>query len=118
MGKTVALFSYGTLQDPKVQIATYDRLVDCETDALTGYILVDLLIEDARVISLSGKDVHPIARATADPAHRIEGTVLFLTTAELVRSDDYEVEAYERTQVTLESGRRAFIYVEAGKSAR
>ena len=118
MGKTVALFSYGTLQDQNVQLATYGRLVEGVADELSGYRLVELVIDDPLVISLSGSAVHTIARYTGDPADLIAGTVLFLTPGELVSSDDYEVEAYARTEVTLESGRAAFVYVEAGKSAR
>ncbi len=118
MSEMIALFSYGTLQDPKVQLATYGRLVEGEPDVLAGYILVDLAIDDPHVIGLSGKAVHTIARETGEPTDRISGTVLFLTSAELVSSDNYEVDAYARTEVTLESGRKAFVYVEAGKSAR
>jgi hypothetical protein len=116
--ETVALFSYGTLQDPKVQLATYGRLIEGEPDALRGYVLVKLVIDDPHVVSLSGKAVHTIARHSGNPEDRILGTVLFLSATELSSSDDYEVEAYTRTEVTLESGRRAFVYVDAGKSAR
>ena len=121
MDTTVALFSYGTLQDPNVQRATYGRLVKGEADSLAGYVLVELVIDDARVVSISGKQVHTIARHTGDPVDRIKGTALFLTPAELQSSDDYEVDAYARTEVVLESGRTAFVYVEAEsleKSAR
>ena len=113
MSETIALFSYGTLQDPKVQLATYGRLIDGEQDSLPGYVLVQLVIDDPYVISVSGKEVHTIARRTSDPADRVSGTILMLTPAELVSSDDYEAEGYARTEVTLESGRRAFVYVEA-----
>ena len=119
--ETIALFSYGTLQDPKVQMATYGRLIDGEKDTLAGYVLVKLVIEDPHIISVSGKEVHTIARHTGNPQDRVVGTVLSLTPSELVSSDDYEAEAYARTEVRLESGRRAFVYVEAdalGKSAR
>ena len=121
MNEAVALFSYGTLQDPKVQMATYGRLIEGTPDALAGYILVELVIEDPHVVSVSGRHVHTIARYTGNGADRLSGMVLFLTQAELVSSDDYEVEAYARKAVTLESGRNAFVYVEAessGKSAR
>jgi len=113
MSETIALFSYGTLQDPKVQLATYGRLVGGNADSLAGYVLVKLVINDPHVISVSGKDVHTIARFTGDPTDRISGTVLQLTPAELVSSDDYEADAYARTEVTLKSGRTAFVYVEA-----
>lgn len=121
MSETVALFSYGTLQDPEVQLATFGRLVEGDADSLAGYILVDLVIDDPRVVSVSGKDVHTIARHTGNPANSISGTALFLTPDELRSSDDYEVAAYARTEIVLESGRKAFVYVEAeslGKSAR
>lgn len=121
MSDTVALFSYGTLQDPKVQLATYGRLVDGEPDALRGYVLVNFVIDDPHVVSLSGKALHTIARHSGNPADRIPGTLLFLSATELSSSDDYEVEGYARREVALESGRKAFVYVEAessGKSAR
>ena len=41
------------------------------------------------------------------------GVVLFLTSAELDATDSYEEAAYARTQVTLASGRTAFVYVDA-----
>lgn len=113
MDETVALFSYGTLQDPNVQLATYGRLVEGKADSLPGYVLIDLVIDDPQVVSLSGKNVHTIARRTDGAEDRIYGTLLFLTSPELMSSDDYEVEAYARTEVTLESGRKAFVYVEA-----
>ena len=65
--------------------------------------------------------MHTIARHSGNPEDHIPGTVLFLSATELSSSDDYEVDAYARTEVTLESGRTAFVYVEAeslGKSAR
>jgi hypothetical protein len=44
--------------------------------------------------------------------------VLFLTEEELRATDDYETDAYARTEVALESGRRAFVYVDASTVAR
>ena len=111
--ETIALFSYGTLQDPKVQLATYGRLIPGEADSLAGYTLVKLVIDDPYIISVSGKEVHTIARRTGNREDRISGTVLLLTPAELVSSDDYEADGYARTEVILESGRTAFVYVEA-----
>jgi hypothetical protein len=111
--ETIALFSYGTLQDPKVQLATYGRLIEGEKDSLPGHILVEIVIDDPHVVSISGKEVHTIARRTGDPADHVAGTVLMLTPAELVSSDDYEADGYARTEATLDSGRRAFVYVEA-----
>lgn len=115
---TVALFSYGTLRQPEVQWRTYGRLVDSQPDVLSGHRLAEIVIDDPHVVSLSGKSVHTIARISGDPADKIPGVVLFLTEAELLATDDYEAAAYARTEVTLESGRRAFVYVDASSLGR
>jgi gamma-glutamyl AIG2-like cyclotransferase len=109
----VALFSYGTLQQPQVQLANYGRLLDGQSDALLGYRLVALEITDPEVVRISGKATHTIARATGDPADRIPGMVFMLTQAELAATDAYETGAYARVEVTLESGRTASVYVSA-----
>lgn len=116
MNATVRLFSYGTLQQREVQRATYGRELAGEPDFLAGYRLGEVEIDDPEVVSTSGKAVHPIAIESADPADRIAGTVFLLTPQELAASDSYEVDAYTRVEVTLESGRRAFVYAGADRS--
>jgi hypothetical protein len=106
-----ALFSYGTLQQPEVQLATYGRLLDGEPDVLVGYRLAPVVIDDPRVVGVSGKDVHTIARATGDPADRISGVIFQLTDVELEATDGYETSAYTRVEASLESGRMAWVYV-------
>jgi hypothetical protein len=101
------------LRQPEVQLATYGRELEGSPDRLTGYRLADVLIDDPHVVTLSGKAVHTIARATGDSADRIDGMVFELTEAELAATDKYEVDAYGRVEVTLESGRAAFVYVAA-----
>jgi hypothetical protein len=105
------LFSYGTLQLRDVQLANYGRELEGEPDALVGYCIVDLVVADPNIVSLSGTAVHPIARHTGDPADRVEGMRFDLSEAELAATDDYEVEPYRRVEVTLESGRTAWAYV-------
>jgi len=83
----VALFSYGTLQLPAVQRATYGRLLDGEPDALPGYRLRPLSISDPEVVRLSGKAVHTIAVATGDDADRVPGMLFRLSQAELEATD-------------------------------
>jgi gamma-glutamylcyclotransferase (GGCT)/AIG2-like uncharacterized protein YtfP len=107
----IALFSYGSLRQRKVQLATYERELEGEPDVLAGYALLPVQIGDARVVELSGAAVHSIACATGNPAHRVEGVVFTLSEDELAATDAYEVEAYSRIEVTLESGRRAWAYV-------
>ena len=104
------LFAYGTLQQREVQLATYGRLLDGSPDVLAGYRLDPLTISDPEVVRLSGKAVHWIARASGDPADRIPGMVFRLTGEELEATDRYEVDAYQRVEVVLESGTSAFAY--------
>jgi hypothetical protein len=106
-----SLFSYGTLQQPEVQQATYGRLLTGTPDVLAGYRLADLIISDPRVVNLSGKAVHTIARRTGNPADRIAGVRFEISDDELGATDAYEVDAYGRAEVELESGLRAFVYV-------
>lgn len=105
------LFSYGTLQLREVQLAVYGHELVGETDTLVGYRLERLEISDPEVVRISGKVVHTIARASRDPADRISGTVFALSEAELKVTDAYEVDAYGRVEVILESGRTAWVYV-------
>jgi gamma-glutamylcyclotransferase (GGCT)/AIG2-like uncharacterized protein YtfP len=111
MTAPVLLFSYGTLRQKAVQLANYGRELDGAPDALVGYRLQALVISDPRVVELSGKAVHNIACATGNPADRIEGVVFELSREELESTDAYEVDAYARVEVILESGRNAFVYV-------
>ena len=107
----ILLFSYGTLQQPEVQLATYGRLLAAESDALLGYRLESLVIDDPRVVDVSGKAVHTIARKSGDLIDRIPGVVFEITDAELEATDAYETSAYDRVEAILESGRSAWLYV-------
>jgi hypothetical protein len=107
----VALFSYGTLQQREVQLATYGHELAGIPDAVAGYLLEPLAITDPDVVRISGKAVHIIARASGDAADRISGTLFEITESELSATDDYEVDVYGRVEVSLESGRIAFMYV-------
>ena len=107
----VSLFSYGTLRQPEVQIANYGRLLDGEPDVLAAYRLIPVTIADPDVVRISGKAVHTIAVASGETRDRIEGVVFALSAAELAATDAYETDAYARVEVTLESGRSAWVYV-------
>jgi gamma-glutamylcyclotransferase (GGCT)/AIG2-like uncharacterized protein YtfP len=108
---SIALFSYGTLRQPEVQLANYGRLLNAQADALVGHRLVPIEITDPDVVRVSGKAVHTIAVASGDPADRIAGVVFLLSEAELAATDAYETESYARVETTLESGRSAWVYV-------
>src|SRR3990167_4396289 len=51
----VWLFSYGTLQQDEVQLATFGRLLEGRVDALPGYATSLFEIMDAEVVTTSGK---------------------------------------------------------------
>ena len=106
------LFTYGTLRDPDVQQSLFGRVVPVEADSMPGFRLDYITITDAAVIAASGSDRHPILR-TAERTDVVAGACLHLTDEELAAADRYEVDDYTRIQVTLVSGRRAWVYVEA-----
>jgi|SRR5476651_578217 hypothetical protein len=109
----VALFAYGTLQQPNVQLATFGRLLEGRPDALRGFALAPLTITDPHVIATSGAAIHTIACRTGDAADSIPGVVFSITVAELNAADTYEVAACKRIEVALASGAKAFAYVSA-----
>jgi gamma-glutamylcyclotransferase (GGCT)/AIG2-like uncharacterized protein YtfP len=72
-----------------------------------------LLIEEQDVVAKSGKTHHLILRFTGRNSDRIGGMVFEITDAELAAADEYEVAAYKRIAVSLVSGVRAWVYVDA-----
>lgn len=110
--RDIPLFSYGTLQLPQVQLATYERRLDGTPDALRGYKILTLPDRDPDAVRISGAKTHMVVRETGDPADRVPGMVFLLTREELAATDRYEGSDYRRAEMTLESGRRAFVYVE------
>lgn len=107
------LFSYGTLQLPAVQQATFGRLLSGEADALVGFRRTMVEIEDPQVVATSGASHHPIVEASGEAGDRVDGTVFAISAAELARADAYEVDAYVRVEAVLASGGRAWVYVKA-----
>ena len=108
-----ALFSDGTLRQPDVQLANYGRLLAGEADALLGYRLIPVEITDPDVVRVSGEKVHMIAVASGNPDDRVPGIVYLLSESELAATDAYETDTYARVEQSLESGRSAWVYVQA-----
>jgi gamma-glutamylcyclotransferase (GGCT)/AIG2-like uncharacterized protein YtfP len=111
---TELLFSYGTLQQPEVQRATFGREVPGQRDAIVGYDLDYVTITDPHVVATSGSDRHPILRRSARADAHVDGMVFEISAAELDAADDYEVDDYRRIAVPLRSGATAWVYVFAG----
>ena len=109
----IPLFSYGTLQQENVQLATFGRRLEGRPDVLAGFALSPMAITDPHVVAASGSAVHTIARPSGNRADRIPGTLFTLTPAEVEAADRYESGPIERIRVTLESGAEAFVYVAA-----
>ncbi len=107
------LFSYGTLQQEAVQLATFGRLLEGRRDELVGFEQSLLTIDDPYVVETSGKTEHLIVRHTGNAGSRVAGTVFEITHEELARADAYEVAEYVRVTTILASGVDAWLYVDA-----
>lgn len=110
------LFSYGTLRDPAVQLATFGRELEGQPDGLLGHATQWLEITDPDVLATSGQSHHPIVVRTGLDTDVVPGHVLRLTAAELAGADAYEVGDYRRVPARLASGIEAWVYVSASAS--
>lgn len=108
------VFSYGTLQEERVQRATFGRLLQGHRDELPGFEQSLVKIEDPEVAAASGRTHHANVTFNGRPDSRVSGTAFEITDAELATADRYEqVAAYIRRAVTLASGKQAWVYVDA-----
>ena len=99
------LFSYGSLQQPAVQLATFGRLLAGCRDELTGFEL--------RQVQHGDRQLANVTRGLR-PDGRVAGTVFEVTETELAAADVYEQgDDYTRIPVTLASGAEAWMYVDA-----
>ncbi|MGE0742763.1 MAG: gamma-glutamylcyclotransferase family protein [Hyphomonadaceae bacterium] len=105
------LFSYGTLQQENVQIATFGRLLKGAPDALVGFRQELVEITDPDVLAKSGERFHPIVSRSGNDADHVSGMVFEITARELAAADEYEVDDYVRVEAPLASGLSAWVYV-------
>ena len=105
------LFTYGTLQLEEVQLSTFGRKLEGKPDALVGYRLVMIEIQDEDFVVKSGTADHRNLQFTGDSSDLVEGIVFKVTMEELEQSDAYEPEGYERVLVECKSGLSAWIYL-------
>lgn len=109
----ILLFSYGTLQLASVQMSPFGRLLEGEDDAMTGYRTEMIEITDPDVLSQSGQRFHPLVVPSDRAGDEVPGKVFRITAPELAAADAYEVSDYKRVEVSLKSGRRAWVFVKA-----
>ena len=106
------LFSYGTLQQEKVQRSTFGRRLDGQRDTLTGYERSEVKIDDPEVVARLGMTHHANVIHTGRVDSGVSGMALEVTDAELARADGYEAPfRYARVAARLASGREAWVYV-------
>ena len=108
---TENLFSYGTLQTEAVQLATFGRRLEGKPDALVGYSLAMIPIQDQNFVALSGAAHHRNAQFTGLVSDLVEGTVFRVTREELEQADAYEPADYKRVLAPLRSGMNAWVYM-------
>src|SRR4051812_33304581 len=112
------LFSYGTLQQPDVQLATFGRHLGGESDELIGFEASSVSIEDPRVIAATGRTHHANVRFNGDQQSRVAGTVFEVSDGDLVAADGFELPfLYERVVARLASGKHAWLYVHTPSAA-
>jgi Gamma-glutamyl cyclotransferase, AIG2-like len=107
------IFSYGTLQREDIQLETFGRRLVGEPDALLGFELERVAIDEPAVAARLGRSHYDNA-VPAGPASRLPGTVLEVTDDELLTTDRYERgAAYRRVAAQTASGLDVWVYVHA-----
>ncbi|MCI0556824.1 MAG: gamma-glutamylcyclotransferase [Anaerolineae bacterium] len=109
--ETESLFSYGTLQTEAVQLATFGRRLAGKPDALAGYSLKMVQIQDQNFVATRGAAHHRNAQFTGISSDFVEGKVFTVTKKELEQADAYEPADYKRVLAQLRSGVNAWVYV-------
>ena len=113
--ETEHLFAYGTLQNEAVQLATFGRRLAGQPDALVGYRLTLIEIEDQDFVATSGTAHHQNLQCTGLASDFVAGAVFTVTQKELAQADEYEPADYKRVLVQLRSGVKAWAYVHIGQ---
>ena len=109
--ETENLFAYGTLQTAAVQLATFGRRLEGKPDALVGYSLTMIEVQDQNFVATSGTAHHRNLQFTDHPSDFVEGTIFSVTKEELEQADAYEPADYKRVLVQLRSGANAWVYL-------
>jgi gamma-glutamylcyclotransferase (GGCT)/AIG2-like uncharacterized protein YtfP len=107
------LFSYGSLQQDRIQLELFGRLLKGKRDAVNGYRLSTVENRDKAAVAGGEEKFHRIVIFSNDYRDRVEGTVLEVTDEELLLADQYEPVDYIRVSVVLASGKQAWIYAAA-----
>lgn len=113
------LFSYGSLQNESVQLATFGRKFAGQPDTLPGYREARIEIQDRSAVAASGAEYYLNAQFTGQESDFVAGTRFDVTRQELEQADVYEATAqYRRVSVQLQSGAQSWVYVSAASGER
>jgi gamma-glutamylcyclotransferase (GGCT)/AIG2-like uncharacterized protein YtfP len=99
------LFAYGTLQDKDVQENLFGRILQGTSEALIGYELNEIQIEEE-----FGIEHYPIIMETNNSNDTISGVLYEVSMRELHQADLYEGLHYKRVEVLLQSNQKAWAY--------
>ena len=99
------LFIYGTLRDAKLREKLVGRdIPKGKEDKLMGF----------QMSSISDEGFcYPILIKKETSKEIIEGEIIEVTPVELIMLDRYEGDLYDRIEVVLKSGTKAWLYIEA-----
>src|SRR6185437_7863668 len=103
------LFSYGTLRQEGVQMASFGRLLKGTPDARPGWKREMVEITDCEVFAKSGERFHPIV-VPGGAGDEVTGMLFEISAEELASADRYEVADYRRIAAKLKSGVEAWVY--------
>lgn len=107
------LFSYGTLQQVRVQVDLFGRVLKGSNDKLKGYKLAAIEIKDESFLSKGGEKNQQTVIPSNNKDDQVEGTVFRVSKEELLEADKYEPANFKRIKVMLQSGKEAWIYAAA-----
>ncbi len=108
---TENLFSYGTLQEERVQRKLFGRVLHGAKDALEGYMISTIEIRDEAFLAKGEEKFQKTLVPTGICGDFVEGTVFEITHDELLLSDKYEPNNYMRMKVSFQSGKVGWIYL-------
>ncbi|THU00694.1 gamma-glutamylcyclotransferase [Lampropedia puyangensis] len=110
-----ALFTYGTLQREEVQQHLFGRTLSGQAAQLQGFTLGYIEQHDD-ASRLTGLSRFLMLEPNPASTQTIAGMVYQLTQSDLQQADLYEGPQYQRIEVPLTSGQRAWVYVTAHTS--
>lgn len=105
------LFSYGLLQEEKIQMKLFGKRLHGSADELRGYKVITIEITDETFLSTGEDKFQRTLVYSKNDNDIVKGTALEMTEKELLLSDKFEPVVYRRTQVILKSGKQAWIYI-------